>query len=286
MSPTFPFERVRPVMLRVVIASLIAAAVVAIVSIATSSFGDTSWRLIGTAAVFAAFALFSWFDAAVSSARSTWFALVGFAVSVYLFVAGMAKIWLTFPADYSDTVFDGFFGWLILAVIARIALVHVHLVLATEARLRSPLITGVTRVTLVLVALLALMLSLPVLFSPVDLDDRYWRVVGVIAVLDALGTVLIPLGYQLFAPPSDRARPVAPVAPGSAPGSAPEQHGADALHAVAGFRPPGAAYATPGTPLMLQWPKYADGTDLPADATGAPDFRGVVGYTDWLARSE
>lgn len=282
MSPTFPFERVRPVMLRVVIASLIAAAVVAIVSIATSSFGDTSWRLIGTAAVFAAFALFSWFDAAVSSARSTWFALVGFAVSVYLFVAGMAKIWLTFPADYSDTVFDGFFGWLILAVIARIALVHVHLVLATEARLRSPLITGVTRVTLVLVALLALMLSLPVLFSPVDLDDRYWRVVGVIAVLDALGTVLIPLGYQLFAPPSDRARPIAPVAPGSAP----EQHGADALPAVAAFRPPGAAYAAPGTPLMLQWPKYADGTDLPADATGAPDFRGVVGYTDWLARSE
>lgn len=282
MSPTFRFERVRPVMLRVVIASLSAAAAVAIVSIATSSFGDTSWRLIGTAAVFAAFALFSWFDAAVSSARSTWFALVGFAVSVYLFVAGMAKIWLTFPADYSDTVFDGFFGWLILAVIARIALVHVHLVLATEARLRSPLITGVTRVTLVLVALLALMLSLPVLFSPVDLDDRYWRVVGVVAVLDALGTVLIPLGYQLFAPPSDRARPVVPVAPGSAP----EQHGADALHAVAGFRPPGAAYAAPGTPLMLQWPKYADGTDLPTDATGAPDFRGVVGYTDWLARSE
>ena len=94
MTTTFPFGRVRPIMLRVVIASLVVAAVVAIVSIATATFGETSWRLIATAVLFTAFALFSWYDADVSSKRSTPFALVSFAVSIYLFVAGMVKIGL------------------------------------------------------------------------------------------------------------------------------------------------------------------------------------------------
>ncbi|KQR66609.1 hypothetical protein [Frigoribacterium sp. Leaf172] len=276
MPPAFPFDRVRPVMLRVVIASLIVAAAVAIVSIATSTFGDTSWRLIATAAVFAAFALFAWYDAAISSARSSWFALVGFAVSVYLFVAGMAKIWIIQPLDHADTIFDGFFGWLILAAIARVALAHVHVVLATEARLRSRVITAVTRVTLALVAILAVMLSVPVLFSPLELDGAYWRVLGVVAVLDALGTVLIPLGYQLFTPASARTRTLARVHPDAASSPA---------GAVPGFRPPAAAYAAIGAPLTLQWPKYADGADLPATPTGEPDFTGVVGYDDCVART-
>jgi hypothetical protein len=281
MPPAFPFDRVRPVMLRVVIASLIVAAGVAIVSIATSTFGDTSWRLIATATVFAAFALFAWYDAAISSARSSWFALVGFAVSVYLFIAGMAKIWIIQPSDYADTILDGFFGWLILAAIARVALAHVHVVLSTEARLRSPVITGVTRVTLALVTILAVMLSVPVLFSPLELDGAYWRVLGVVAVLDALGTVLIPLAYQLFTPASARTRTLGAAHPGAA-----SYPSAVAPTAPRGFRPPTAAYAAIGAPLTLQWPKYADGTDLPATPTGEPDFTGVVGYDDWVARTD
>jgi hypothetical protein len=249
MPPAFPFDRVRPVMLRVVIASLIVAAGVAIVSIATSTFGDTSWRLIATATVFAAFALFAWYDAAISSARSSWFALVGFAVSVYLFIAGMAKIWIIQPPDYADTILDGFFGWLILAAIARVALAHVHVVLSTEARLRSHVITGVTRVTLALVTILAVMLSVPVLFSPLELDGAYWRVLGVVAVLDALGTVLIPLAYQLFTPASARTRTLGAAHPGAA-----SYPSAVAPTAPRGFRPPTAAYAAIGAPLTLQWP--------------------------------
>jgi hypothetical protein len=281
MPPAFPFDRVRPVMLRVVIASLIVAAGVAIVSIATSTFGDTSWRLIATATVFAAFALFAWYDAAISSARSSWLALVGFAVSVYLFIAGMAKIWIIQPPDYADTILDGFFGWLILAAIARVALAHVHVVLSTEARLRSHVITGVTRVTLALVTILAVMLSVPVLFSPLELDGAYWRVLGVVAVLDALGTVLIPLAYQLFTPASARTRTLGAAHPGAA-----SYPSAVAPTAPRGFRPPTAAYAAIGAPLTLQWPKYADGTDLPATPTGEPDFTGVVGYDDWVARTD
>lgn len=287
MTTTFPFGRVRPIMLRVVIASLVVAAVVAIVSIATATFGETSWRLIATAVLFTAFALFSWYDADVSSKRSTPFALVSFAVSIYLFVAGMVKIWAPdrAPADpyaYEPwSAFDGFGGWLVVASIARVALLHVHLVLATGARLRYPVMSVVTSVTLVLVATLAVLLTLPFLFTSLDPGEPYWRAVGVVAVLDALGTVLVPLGYQLFAGPSGPA-------PGPAPASATASGTAPASVSLTGpssegFRPPATAYARPGQ-RMLQWPRYDDGSFLPVASGGGPDFSGVVGYDDWAAQ--
>ncbi len=312
MPTTFPFGRVRPIMLRVVVVSLVVAAVVAIVSIATAQFGETSWRLIGTAVLFTAFALFSWYDADVSSRRSSVFALVSFAVSVYLFVAGMLKIWAPPPVSYDSygytewSPFDGFLGWVLLAVIARIALLHVHLVLIIGARLQYRVMSVVTTVTLVLVGTLAVLLTLPVLFSWSDVDESYWRAVGVVAVLDALGTVLVPLGYQLFAgstpragsgagapPPVTGPGAVQPTGAGPVPPTASwtAQRGGGWTTGVpgpvdgtgassAGFRPPAEAYARPGQ-RTLQWPRYEDGTLLPAGTDGAPDFRGVVGYDDW-----
>lgn len=289
MTTTFPFGRVRPIMLRVVIVSLVVAALVAIVSIGSANFGETSWRLIATAVLFAAFALFSWYDADVSAKRSTPFALTSFAVSMYLFVAGMVKIWgperaPTDPYAYEPwSAFDGFGGWLVVALIARVALLHVHLVLATGARLRYPVMSVVTSVTLVLVATLAVLLTLPFLFTSLDPGEPYWRAVGVVAVLDALGTVLVPLGYQLFAGPSGPA-------PVPAPASAPVPAAVAAAGAVsetgassAGFRPPATAYARPGR-RMLEWPRYDDGSFLPVAPDGGPDFSGVVGYDDWAAR--
>jgi hypothetical protein len=302
MPTTFPFGRVRPIMLRVVIASLVVAAVVAIVSIATASFGDTSWRLIGTAVLFTAFALFSWYDADVSSRRSTAFAVVSFAVSIYLFVAGMVKIWvptrmLADPYGYvAWSAFDGFLGWVLLALIARVALLHVHLVLAIGARLRYAVMSVVTTATLVLVGTLATLLTLPVLFTWLDVHESYWRAVGVVAVLDALGTVLVPLGYQLFAGASPRGGSEGGTAQAGATSVPSEQQGGawatgapgpevGSAASSTGFRPPSTAYARPGQ-RSLQWPRYDDGTLLPAGADGGPDFRGVIGYDDWTEQEQ
>ena len=276
MTTTFPFHRVRPLMLRVVIGSLIAAAAVAIFSIATGQFDDTSWRVLGTTALFAFFALFSWYDADVSAKRSARFALVSFAVSVYLFAAGIVKIWEPEDAYSLNIGFPGFGGWVLLAVIARVAILHTHLVLNTEARLASPVIAAVTKVTLVLVVMLAVLLSLPVLFSAVELNGAYGRTVGVIAVLDALGTVLIPLGYEMFTPARARTAVLAPTLT-PLPGRQLQAAGTTSTP-PSGWRPPAAAYAKPGQPLLLAWPRYADGTDLPVNATGNPDFTGVLGY--------
>jgi hypothetical protein len=266
---TFPFDRVRPVVLRSVVVALVAAAAISVFSVLIGDFDDTSWKLIGTTALFIFFALCSWYDADVSARRYPVFASVSFFVSILVFAIGLVRLW---GPDLSESVspWSPFannavsFFW--VAFVARVALLHVHLVLSTRTRLRNAVIATVSTVTLWLVVALAVLLVIPALYVGDWYGSLYWRTVTVIAILDALGTVLIPLTFALFN--LGHHQPAVPVTPSATPR----------------FQPPGEAYARPGSPLMLQWPKYQNGTPLPADADGNPDFTGVLGYDAWLAR--
>jgi len=197
----------------------------------------------------------------------------------------------------------------------------------------------VTVATLVLVGLLTAGLSLPLIWTRVDFGETYWRLVAVVAILDALGTVLIPLTYSLFGPkrqrpasfapapapfapqPAPFAPQAAPFAPQPAPfvpqpeafapqpapfAQTPAPFAADPAGTFPGQAPfdpsrsPGpsvysssapAARPDPAAPsispyprldaqggLRLEWPRYINGTPLPARPDGSPDFTGVVGY--------
>lgn len=262
----FPFDRVRPIVLRSVVGALIVAAAVSVFSVLIGDFGDTSWKLLGTAALFVFFALCSWYDADVSARRYPVFASASFLVSIFIFVVGLIRLWGPDLSEHgSRLVFaDNTMSFLWVAFVARAALLHLHIVLSTGTRLRTPTIAAVSRVTLWLVAALGTMLVLPALVVGGGYGDVYWRIVTVIAILDALGTVLIPLTYALFHINELKAP------------SAPDNREV--------FRPPAAAYAKPGAPLKLMWPKYHDGTPLPAGADGNPDFTGVLGYETWVSR--
>ena len=274
---TFPFERVRPIMLRVIIGALIGAAAVSIISILTGKFENTSWSLVGTAFLFVCFALFTWYDAAVSARRSATFAFTSFAVSVYLFIAGVVLLWMphasaSVGSGYYSNSEPGFESWFGLAFVARIALLHVHLLLTIDAKYQSKLITAVTKVTLVLVVALTFMLSYATVNSSLFSDEGslFWRVLSIVAILDALGTGLIPLSYSLI---THGRRPVTVTGTSDSAGISPVQH----------FFPAQAAYEPAGTPLLLAWPRYVTGAPLPAGVDGTPDFTGVLGYHEWKA---
>jgi hypothetical protein len=267
-----------------VIGALIAAALVGVVSAITGSFGTVNGQALFTVFLFAAFAFMSWYDADVSAKRAVWFGAVSLAVSVYLLVAGVAKIWFT-PDDY----WDEFLAWIWLAIIARIALLHIHLLLFIYRKYVSPGMRLVSIATFVLVGVLAVMLSLPALFRSVEFADGYWRAIAVVAILDSLGTILVPLVYSLFHRQPAAAR--APLAPGALPGyvppvvqPAPVAHAAAAAPAEAIQRPdlpPPTAYAPwdeSQPKLRLRWPQYEDGRPLPRKPDGTPDFTGVVGF--------
>ena len=185
------FRRVRPLVLRAVVGSIVAAALVGVVSALVGDFGATSWRLLGTIALFVFFALCCWYDADVSARRSAAFGVTSIAVSIVLLLAGVAWLWL----DDGDDLLH----WLWIAFVARVALLHVHLLLTNKRRFTTDAMQAVTVATIVLVGALAVLLVLPFLVERrYGYPELYWRVVVAIAILDLLGTVLIPLTYALF----------------------------------------------------------------------------------------
>ncbi|WP_285115173.1 hypothetical protein [Leifsonia sp. fls2-241-R2A-40a] len=294
-----PYAWVRHLLPRVVIGALIAAALVGVYAVILGRFDETCWRLIGTIALFVFFALISWYDADVSARRAAWFGAVSVITSAYLFGIGLWKVWMpdVRPVDgiAGYEVYDPWwapFSWFLLVLVTRLGLLHIHLVLNTQRRFTGPVMSKVTVATLVLVGLLTAGLSLPLIWTRTDFGETYWRLLAVVAILDALGTVLIPLTYSLFGPKRAPAAPAgtfapAPAtfapAPAPAPAAGPTAIGGPApspATAVAPAAAPSTAYprldATAG--LRLEWPRYINGQPLPARPDGSPDFTGVAGY--------
>jgi hypothetical protein len=268
---TWHFEWVRPLALRSIVGALIAAALIGVVSVIVGDFSELSWRAIGTVTVFVGFALVSWYDADVSAKRATWFGGVSVAVSIYLLLVSLGKIW--FPGDRDTLPLLTIVG---LAAVARVALLHIHLLLNIYRRFSSDTMRTVSHLTFWLVAVLAVMLSLPMLFTNLNYTEGYWRTVGAVAILDTLGTILVPLVHALFGSKSE-ALP-APVAAPSATerllSDLPAPPATPARPAAAAYAPLNPAPA----PLRLAWPRYDDGRPLPARPDGSPDFTGVLGY--------
>jgi hypothetical protein len=310
---------VRPAVLKVIIGAVVAAALVGVVAIIFGTFGTIYLQAFLTIAVIVVFALLAWYDADVSSKRSSTFALIGVCISLYLLAIGMLKIWLpstnttNYPADQGYVDFDRsgeiithFGHWIWLVVIARVALLHAHLLLNIHRRYNTPILRGVANVTMGLIVLFGIMLSLPTIFDSVDFGEAYWRTFGAVLVLDVLGTVLIPLSYALFSPKDANGhrqyggngdvprysapyrepaqqniqswkhdaegvrfeRPAAPQEP--AIDVAKLVHEQDVQHPVG----TGAVVFEPA-PIRsrkLAWPRYADGTPLPSNLDGTPDF--------------
>lgn len=304
---TRQYAWVRHLMPRIVIGALIAAALVGVYAVLIGEFDELCWRLIGTISLFVFFSLVSWYDADVSARRAPWFGAVSVVTSIYLLIAGLVKVWTPNTYDGSSPWWEPF-AWFALVAVARLGLLHIHLVLNTQRRFTGPIMSKVTIGTLTLVGLLTVGLSLPLIFTRVDFGETYWRLMGVIAILDALGTILIPLTFSLFGPkvakpqqqfplqpvqqpaaafqswqPSAAApsNPAAPPAPPNPPApAAPTTRTPPAVPAAPSFAPPSTAYPrlVVGSGLQLEWPRYINGAPLPARPDGSPDFTGVVGY--------
>ena len=243
---------VRHLLPRIVIGALIAAALVGVYAVVIGRFDETCWRLIGTIALLVFFSLVSWYDADVSARRAAWFGVVSVITSAYLLMAGLAKIWVPVAVNPDDPFAHGPwwepFAWIALVIVTRLGLLHIHLVLNTQRRFTGPVMSKVTVATLLLVALLTLGLSVPLALPAVDFGETYWRLLAVVAILDALGTILIPLTYTLFGPKRERPQPPqpwSPQQPGAAtPFAAPQSWSPQQPGAAAPLAPPQAAQPT------------------------------------------
>lgn len=174
-----------------IIVSLSITAVIGIATLLTGDFGDTQSRILGTTLLIAAFSITSLCHLAVAGRALRIVGYVGIAVSVVALIAGVVLIWRDW-GDYGslDVLFKAFAIFSILAV----SFAHANLLLLLGERKRPVIRIGLF-VTVGLIAVVASMLILPILTDgdiPGDNDD-YWRVFGVVAILDALGTIVLPV---------------------------------------------------------------------------------------------
>ena len=236
--PTSVWTRLRPTILKSIIGAVVAAAAVAIFGVIVGSFGALELKLLLVIVVFVAFALLSLADAELVSRRSDRLALGGLLVSVVLLVAGVLMIALAPRMGYEsveERTFEVFVRWIGLVVIGRGLMLWLLLLDEGRRAYRTALLQRVSVATMALAALFALLLAIPT-FPWVDVHwpDPYWRSLGVAAILALLGSALIPLLGRFFG----RHAPV----------------------------------ASPPAPRRLAWPRFEDGTPLPAAPDGRPDF--------------
>ena len=312
------WARVRPLVFRTIIGAVVAAGLVGVAAVLLGDFGMVAVQLLLTIVVVVVFALLSWYDADVSSRRSGIFAFASIATSMYLLVAGLYKVWIV-PTGISGDgiwfVLEHFWHWIWLVGVARVALLHVHLLLVIHRRYPTPVLQVVAKATVGVIALLALLLSIPLLAPDVDYARGYWRLVWVVVILDLLGTVVVPLSNALFRPratlpsatwsvpepppawsatptpaaPAPAPAPEVPLPSAPAPAPAPEVPLPSApapapAPASASDPAPGTVVAAdgrryasrPSASRALAWPRYVDGTPLPALPDGTPDFSEVT----------
>ncbi len=172
--------------------SLSLAALVGIVTLLTATFGEVQGKIILTTLLVAGFSITALCHLAVFGRALRIVGFVGVAMSALALATGTVLIWGSW--DNWSSVWENVLKYFAVFAVLAVSLAHANLLLLLEER-KSPILRTGLFVTVGLIALLALLIILPIVTDgriPGD-NDSYWRVVGVVAILDALGTIVLPV---------------------------------------------------------------------------------------------
>jgi hypothetical protein len=167
----------------VVIVSFSLAALMGIIAlVGGGNFGETEGRVLLTTVIVGVESVAMLCYLALAGHR---LAVVGAAGALVSLVAFALALWLT----WGHSMVDGDALWttfgVAVTVAASLAQASLLLALAGKHRIGPGLVATLAAITVV-----AVMTSIPILDGS-ELSDAYWRVFGVVAILDVLGTVVL-----------------------------------------------------------------------------------------------
>ena len=184
---------VRRAMIVAVVGSLVVAAVLGILALVSGEFGELQARIVLTTTTVAAFGTTSLCHLAVvtRSVRAVGFA--GIAASLGAAVCALVLTWRDWSGDGApDEVWWKALGVLTLAAVS---LAQANLLLLLAGR-TSPAVRASLAGTLLAITGVAVLVALPILTEgevPGPDGSAYWRWLGVLGILDALGTIALPV---------------------------------------------------------------------------------------------
>jgi hypothetical protein len=176
-----------------IIVSLVLTATIGIIALLSGDFGETQTRILATTSLVAAFSILSLCHLAVVGRAVRVVGFAGITVTAIALVLGLVLVWTEWGTgvDLSEVV-----RWLGITTVLAVSLAHANLLLLLSSRRHTVIRWGLW-LTLVAIAIVAAMVLLPILTDgeiPGDENgDWYWRVFGVVAILDVLGTIAVPV---------------------------------------------------------------------------------------------
>lgn len=174
-----------------IIISFSAAALVGIVALLGGDFGETQGKILLTTVLFGAFSITALCHLAIADRAMRVVGVLGLLTSLVALVGGIVIIW----RDWNSLGFDDWFRVFATAGILAVSFAHANLLLLLAGRQRTVIRYGLIA-TLVAIGVVAMMLILTIVTDgdiPGLNGDLYWRVLGVVAILDVLGTVVVPV---------------------------------------------------------------------------------------------
>jgi hypothetical protein len=175
-----------------IIVSFSGAAVVGIIALLGGDFGETQGKILLTTVLFGAFSITALCHLAIADRAMRFVAGFGLLASGVALVTGLVLIW----RNWADAGFEDWLRVFLPAGIIAVSFAHANLLLLLAGRRRAAIRWGLAA-TLLAIAVVAVMLILPVVtdgdIPGPDSGDLYWRIFGVIAILDVLGTVVVPV---------------------------------------------------------------------------------------------
>lgn len=196
-----PVRVLRRVIVTVIIVSFGLAALGGIIVLLGGSLGPEAGRVLGTTAVVGAFSVAVLCCAALVGRRAQIFGMTGATIAVLAAVGVVWMIW--YQGDYGDL-------WLVVTrvvwtgVALSVAFAFASLLLLLADREQAAVRIGLA-VTLFLFAVVLAMTIYAIWWSDTIEGDAFGRVLGVFAILAALGAVIVPVVSLLLRAPRPRA---------------------------------------------------------------------------------
>ena len=167
------------------ISSLSLSALVAIFVFLFGSFGETEVRLLITTLTIGGYSLTGLCSSVLyDKGKYTIFSLLGILVAVIGFLVTVGAIWEI--VDLGN-VWKGVFVFMTLSF----SIAHSSLLLLAKSE--KVLVNSLLFATIVSIAVVAGMLINLIVGEFSDINEFYYRLLGVFAVLDVLGTIVVPI---------------------------------------------------------------------------------------------
>ncbi len=192
VSPNQTLKGVRRIAVVFIIVSLSITALVGIVTLLTASFGEVQAKVLVTTLLMAGFSITALCHLAVVGRALQIVGYLGIAASALAFFTGVYLIWSSWDnwSESRETILKTF---AVLGVLA-VSFAHANLLLLLAGR-RNPFIRTSLFITVGLIGLLAALIIVPIVTNgeiPGE-NELYWRFLGVVAILDVLGTIVLPV---------------------------------------------------------------------------------------------